>query len=100
MVDKVNWSSYKFGIYDPNTKWKDKGGIYIFAGSDSNNRWTVYYIGKTSDFSKRLSSHEKWKPAARLGATHVHARAVSQEANRAEVEAHLIQEFDPPLNKE
>ena len=44
--------------------------------------------------------HEKWKKAVQLGATHVHARGVLQEAKREAIESHLIQEYDPPLNNE
>ena len=100
MVDKVDWSSYEFGVYDPDTDWNDVGGIYIFAGQDSENDWIPYYIGKTNNFSKRMASHEKWSSAEWLGATHVHARGESQGANREAIESHLIEEFDPPLNKE
>lgn len=44
MADKVKWLSYEFGVYDPDTNWKNVGGIYIFAGKDSENYWIPYYI--------------------------------------------------------
>jgi hypothetical protein len=39
-----------------------------------------------------------WNLAVRLGATHVHAMEVEQEAERCAIEQELIGKFRPPLN--
>lgn len=98
MSDKVTWQGHEFNIYAHDGNWNDIGGLYIFAGVTPQNKWKAYYIGKAESFQSRIPSHERWNEAVRLGATHVHARAVSQEATRAQVEAQLIQSFQPPLN--
>ena len=100
-MGSCNWSGYSFNIYSMQTKWNDVGGVYIFSYlSDPEKRlWTAVYIGRTSSFSNRLPGHEKWLAAKRNGATHVHARSVSQETTRQEIEKELIQAFDPPLNR-
>ena len=100
MADTVNWLSYEFTVYERNTNWNNVGGIYIFTGLNLQNLWVAYYIGETGSFSTRIPSHERWFQAVQLGATHVHARGESLEASRVAVEIELIQNFDPPLNKQ
>jgi excinuclease UvrABC nuclease subunit len=97
----AKWSSYNFTIYDPAiTTWNDFGGVYIFAGANYLNQWTAYYIGQTNSFQTRLPSHDRWEEARRLGATHVHALVVPQEATRLQIEQDLIQAFQPKLNQQ
>jgi excinuclease UvrABC nuclease subunit len=96
----VKWLSYEFHVYTPDTSWNDIGGIYIFTGI-SQNKWIPYYIGQTDSFKNRpLSSHEQWDKAQRLGATHIHAMVVQQEATRLAIEKELIQAFQPKLNQQ
>jgi len=95
---KTNWLSYEFEVYDPGTTWNDVGGIYIFAGINQQGRWRALYIGKTESFKNRLSNHENWPAAVRLGASHVHAMVVRQEANRQRIEEELIEAYQPTLN--
>lgn len=77
----ANWNGYDFEIYDPNTSWNDVPGVYIFAGLAQNGRWTALYIGICDSFKDRHLNHERWVEAARLGATHVHARVERLAAN-------------------
>jgi len=98
MSDKVTWLTHEFSVNQHGAEWKDIGGIYIFAGVTPQNQWKAYYIGKAASFQSRIPSHERWNEAVRLGATHVHARVVSPEATRVQVEAQLIQAYQPPLN--
>ena len=93
-----NWNGYNFEIYPPNTQWNDVGGVYVFAGQAPNGRWNAYYIGKCDSFRNRLPNHERWNEAVRLGATHIHAMTVSQEATRQAIEEALIQWAQPTLN--
>lgn len=99
MSNTVTWSGSEFTVYDPSsTTWNAKAGIYIFTGIISTGRWKAYYIGQTDDFSSRIPGHEKWAPAVRLGASHIHARVVPLQASRDTLESQLIQACQPPLN--
>ncbi|WP_421216855.1 hypothetical protein [Aeromonas enteropelogenes] len=98
MTNKAIWASHEFNVYTPSTEWYDRAGIYIFAKIGPDNHWNALYIGQTNSFSERLSNHERWIEAAKLGATHVHARVVSDQRERDDVEAQLIRINQPPLN--
>ncbi len=100
MADSVQWLSYDFTVYVPNTTWNDVAGVYIFSGINPQNQWVALYVGQTDSFRNRIPSHEKWSPAVRAGATHVHARAESLEATRLAIERELIQAFQPSLNSQ
>ncbi len=98
MKDKVNWLNHEFTVCKPDASWNDVGGVYIFCGINSKNQWQPYYIGKTDNFRNRIPSHEQWKSAAQLGATHIHAMTVQTEAMRDKIEKELVQTWKPPLN--
>ena len=98
MSNKVLWLKNEFSVHKHDANWSEAGGLYIFAGITPQNQWKAYYIGKAENFKSRLPSHERWEEAARLGATHVHAKVVSQEATRVQLEVQLIQSFQPQLN--
>lgn len=91
-----SWNGIEFTSYEPDTAWNDVGGVYIFV-RPNNGKWQALYVGQTDSFSRRLSNHEKWAAAARMGATHVHAVSAN-EADRLAIEADLIGKFQPPLN--
>ncbi len=98
MSEKISWLNNEFSIHQHSANWSDTAGIYIFCGINSQNQWVPFYIGQTDSFSNRLPSHEQWEPARNLGATHVHARSVSQQSQRDNLEKQLIQSFQPRLN--
>jgi hypothetical protein len=98
MADTVAWGLYSFTVYPASTTWNDIGGVYIFAGLNANNRWVALYIGETSSLKDHLTNHECWAEAARLGATHIHAIVVAQEASRVQIKSNLIKKFQPRLN--
>lgn len=105
MASTCDWAGHCFYVYDPdNTIWYNIGGIYIFAGVAEHTlkgpTWRAYYIGETQDFSERIPGHEQWDEACQPGATHVHSMTVSDSHLRRAVEKFLVQEFDPPLNRE
>ena len=58
-MNKVNWLTYEFDVYPPNTTWNDVPGIYIFAGLNAAGRWRAYYIGQAKSFKDRLSNHDQ-----------------------------------------
>jgi hypothetical protein len=88
-----------FTIYDYDaTEWKTVGGLYIFARV-AGDGWDPLYVGKTENFRTGIPSHARWDEASRLGATQVHALVVPLEANRARLQAALIGQLKPPMNK-
>ncbi len=98
MSDKVTWLNHEFNVYLHEEQWNNVSGIYIFAGVNSQNQWVPYYIGQADSFQDRIPSHEKWDKAQSLGATHVHAKVVSQQSQLDSLEQGLIQKFQPYLN--
>jgi excinuclease UvrABC nuclease subunit len=99
MTISVQWLSYDFTVYNPlMTTWNDVAGVYVFTGLDRIGRWIALYIGQADSLRTRLSRHEQWSPAVRLGATHVHAMVVPLQADRDRIERELIQAYRPTLN--
>ena len=99
MTISVQWLSYDFTVYNPlMTTWNDVAGVYVFTGLDRIGRWIALYIGQADSLRTRLSRHEQWSPAVRLGATHVHAMVVPLKADRDRIEQELIQAYRPTLN--
>lgn len=98
-MDKVFWRTYPFDVCEHGGCWNEVGGIYIMTGLNFPlNLWTAQYIGETDNYHSRIPSHGMWPLAVRLGATHVHAMVVEQEATRLAIERELIEAFQPPLN--
>ena len=91
------WNGHSFTIYPPNSTWNQVAGIYIFAGQGQWG-WNAVYVGQTDSFAVRLSCHERWAEAQRLGATHVHAMTVQQQWQRDAIEQQLVRLDQPPLN--
>ena len=97
-MNTATWLGYEFTVYNRfGTTWNNVAGIYIFTAI-VGSQWKAYYIGQCDSFQNRFRTHERWDEAARLGATHVHARVVPLAANRDALESSLIQACQPPLN--
>jgi excinuclease UvrABC nuclease subunit len=98
-MQKAKWLSYEFTVYTIDPTWNEVSGVYIFCGITVQNLWKALYVGKADSFKARLmASHEKWKPALELGASHVHALVVELAASRDKIERELILAYQPPLN--
>lgn len=97
-----NWpisqtQSLEFQIYNQNTSWNAVSGLYIFA-YQSGAHWYAVYVGQADNFANRLPAHERLSEAVQNGATHIHAKVVSQQAQRNQWEKQLIQHLQPLLN--
>ena len=103
-METATWLDSTFTVYDTGATWNDVAGVYIFASlrrdQHGNQRWYAYYIGQTQSFRDRIPNHEEWPEAARLGATHIHARVETSEDTRLDLERRLIQANQPPLNEQ
>jgi excinuclease UvrABC nuclease subunit len=98
MSNKVTWLTHEFSIHQHGENWSAVAGLYIFAGKNQAGQWSPLYIGQAGSLAERLPTHERWQEAAKLGATHVHAKVVSLQATRDSLEKQLIQAFQPRLN--
>lgn len=79
---------------------KKEAGNYIFTKPGATaGKEVVLYIGQADDLSRRLSTHERWEEAKRVGATRVYAHLTQGgESVRCAEERDLIQRWNPPLN--
>jgi len=97
-MEPVIWLGYEFKVYARfGATWNNVAGIYIFTAIVGPH-WKAFYIGQCDSFVNRFQTHERWDQAARLGATHVHARVVPLQADRDSLEQALIRTCQPPMN--
>jgi hypothetical protein len=87
-----------FERYNPWRLSNECGGIYVFASNGLLRPYHPIYIGESNTFKTRLSSHEKWDPAVKLGASVVLVHFEADENIRLRLEKILIDEFKPVLN--
>lgn len=100
-IERAFWLHWDFEVFDVSRdiKWHDLAGVYVMAHRIALGSWRAVYIGSTTSFAFRLPGHEKWRDAARLGATHIHARVEKFAPQREHCERELIRQFRPPLNQ-
>jgi hypothetical protein len=91
-------TKYTYTAHEHPVVWKDVAVNYMFA-SRGVAGWKVHYIGQCDSAHGRLTAHERWDEAKKLGATHVlaHANNGGDEARKKE-ERDLILSHNPPLN--
>ena len=96
----VSLNTYKFEVFDINTKFNPVSGIYIFCILNRNGNWHPLYIGEANDLSSRFQRHHKLPQAILMGATHFHIlRFDGGEMSRKRIESDLIKNYYPPLNE-
>jgi hypothetical protein len=88
-----------FTIYEPATEWNPVAGLYMFCKPGAS-RWDVLYVGQTTDFRQRFSSHEHWRDAVARGCTSVHALVMHSATDRDRFENMLIKQLNPSLNSQ
>jgi hypothetical protein len=77
---------------------KEIAGVYgLFYFNPRTNIYENLYVGMTDNLRKRLAEHFNNPPIA--GATHFFAEVWTSAQQRAQREAELIREFNPPGNK-
>lgn len=91
--------TYTYQILNHPITWHDVPANYMFASLGVGGRWTVYYIGQCDSAQCRLTNHERWEEARKLGATHILSHlSAPDEGVRKKEEQDLILSHDPPLN--
>ena len=73
-------------------------GNYAFLKALPNGLFAVLYIGESENLSERISGHDRWLDAVRLGITHVVAHTTLNAMARLSEERDLIARLNPPLN--
>jgi hypothetical protein len=71
--------------------------VYMFVRF-ANQVWEPLYVGIADDLHTRLTGHERWAEAVKLGATHLVAQGLAALAARQKAEQDLIGYWNPPLN--
>jgi excinuclease UvrABC nuclease subunit len=97
-MSTATWLSHEFQVLQHGASWNHVSGVYVFAGTNTQNQWHALYVGQAESFANRIPSHERWPEAVRAGATHVHAKAVGSAAERDALEQSLIRAYQPRLN--
>ena len=103
MATKAVWTGasgqeYTYYVYSWPVNFKDKRGANYLFCKIVDNEWGAIYIGETGDLSDRFDSHHAMSCIRREGATHIHAHLNSNESNRLDEEANLIENHYPPCN--
>jgi hypothetical protein len=73
---------------------------YAFLKQMPSGLFVVLYFGETDNLSERLSGHECWPKAVRLGVNHVVAHPTPNAMARYAEERDLISRWNPPMNKQ
>ncbi len=102
----IRGTEYTFQAYSRSVAFEgvfeNVAGVYAFTRRSANQhgtRHTVFYIGETEAFKRRLNSHEKWLCANKSGVTHLCLLVVrGRELIRKSIEKRLISNYKPPLN--
>lgn len=91
--------NFKFSAHSCEGTIPNMAGLYLLTRYNfSTQRYDVLYVGQSKTLLDRLSSHEQWPAAVRLGMTHVLITFVPSQADRDKLERILIQDLTPQLN--
>ena len=96
-------SNYSFDAYTLDTIFQNVGVVYIFTkrtikeGTGDHER---IYIGQTGELKNRIENHEKWDCFEFNGANCICVHMDAIEDSRLHIETDLIQNYDPPCNKQ
>lgn len=86
-------TTYTFYLYPLDTKFQAKGGVYIILRDN-----TALYIGQSDDLSSRFDFHHKANCWRSRQANRMAAVAEADPDKRLEIEADLIDSYDPECN--
>lgn len=94
----------EFFVHPIGSIYKKRPGLYAFAAQYAQTRYSILYVGQTTDLDDRVGTnvmhHEKYEAALRLGADVLLIRLfVGPDQARIAAEAALRRIYDPPLNQ-
>lgn len=95
----VSGRLHRFSTVAPDRPLPDGPAVYAFARrSKGGAGWSVVFLSRTANLAQRLSRHELWGEARRLGATHLLIHQRQERDAREAVEADLLAALRPILN--
>jgi hypothetical protein len=89
-----------FSVFELADSWDFDAIVYIPARARHDGLYDPLYIGQSGEGATRLSHHEKYAPALRLGLTHVHVLFESNRRRRLDIETDLRRRHWTPLNEQ
>ena len=86
------WREYR--IYD-------SSGVYMFCRRDRDGDREILFIGQAENIAQALGpNHPCWDEAFHRGMDEIHVHLLTETLeDRLSVEAYLIRQYDPPLNR-
>lgn len=89
---------YTFNLFPIGTSFKSLSGVYIFLKANTDNNFSIIYIGEAGDFEERLNvnikSHQQYECIKRNNATHIALLAINGiRQNRLDVETDLRHQY-------
>ena len=95
-------NEYSFNAYPIDTEFKAIGTVYFITKrtekADGTGTHTRIYVGQTEDLSERFDNHHKQDCFDRNNANCICIYSESDEDQRLEIEADLIDNYNPPCN--
>lgn len=79
----------------------DCPGVFMLCRRDRNGGREILFIGQAENIAGSLGrGHEAWAEAFSLGMNEIHVHLLTETMeDRLSVEAYLIRQYDPPLNR-
>lgn len=95
-------NKYTFNVYSFDTDFKAIGAVYFVTErtekADGTGSHTRIYVGQTGDLSERIDNHHKQDCFEENDANCICVHSESNEDKRLEIEADLIDNYNPPCN--
>jgi hypothetical protein len=89
---------YRFATLRPEGPFPEGPAVYVFARPAVGGRaFTALFLSRTANLALRMSGHERWEEAQRLGATHVLVGAFPERAEREAAETDLSESLRPVM---
>jgi hypothetical protein len=104
MSQTIDWPgqsgrTYRYWLNSMADGFMAVSGNYAFVKILPNGNAIPLYFGESDDLSRRLTQHEIWPQAVRLGATHVMSHTTpTGYLSRLDEERDLIARWNPVLN--
>lgn len=96
---------YEVEVHTADTAFNPVGAVYLFMSANhlSFAFPAILYVGKANDLNRRLGEHRqvdgKWGQAIQYGFNALGVISVAKENDRSDIEADLIRNYCPVLNK-
>lgn len=93
----VSGRLHRFAAFSPEAPLPASPAVYAFAARGPAG-WTPVFLSRTANLAQRMTRHELWEDARRMGATHILIHQRHERDAREAVEADLLAALRPALN--